>query len=46
MEFVLKWEYEHDKRIHKDMAWELLTELKQNNSISDEFSKMINEKYE
>ena len=45
-EFVLKWECEYDKRIHKDMAWELLTELKQNNSVSDEFLKRVNEKYE
>ena len=44
-EFVLKWECDNDKRIHKNMAWELLTERKQNNSISDEFLKMMNEKY-
>jgi hypothetical protein len=45
-EFVLKWEHEHGKRIHKYMAWELLTEFKQNNSVSDEFLKRINQKYE
>jgi hypothetical protein len=44
-EFVLKWEHGHKKRIHKNMAWELLTERKNNEKISDEFLKNINLKY-
>lgn len=42
-EFVLKWEFVHQHRIHKNMAWELLTERKENGSISDEFLKQIEE---
>jgi len=44
-EFVLKWEFEHKHRIHKNMAWELLTERKKNGEISDEFLKIIEEKF-
>lgn len=36
-EFVLKWEFEHQQRIHKKMAWKLLTELKEKNQVSVEF---------
>ena len=36
-EFVLKHEHESGQRIHKDMAQKLLTELKRNGDVSDEF---------
>jgi hypothetical protein len=45
-EFVLKWEHEHEKRIHKDMAWEILTEIKKNGDVSDEFLENIHKKFE
>lgn len=45
-EFVLKWEQIHEKRIHKDMAWELLTEIKNNGDVSDKFLEDILKKYE
>ena len=45
-EFVLKWEHVHEKRIHKDMAWELLTEIIKNEYVSDNFFQYILEKYE
>ncbi len=45
-EFVLKWEYDHQHRIHKNIAWELLTERKGNGIISDEFLKSIKLKFE
>ncbi len=45
-EFVLKWEHDHEKRIHKDMAWELLTEIKKNGKVSDEYLEEIHKKYE
>ena len=44
-EFVLKWEYEHQHRIHKDLAWELLTERIDNGKISDEFLEKMSQKY-
>jgi hypothetical protein len=44
-EFILKWEHDHGHRIHKNMAWELLTERKNNGSISDEFLKIIKLKF-
>jgi hypothetical protein len=45
-EFILKWEHEHGHRIHKNMAWELLTERKNKGSISDEFLKIIEKKFQ
>jgi hypothetical protein len=45
-EFVLKWEHEHEKRIHKDMAWELLTEIKEKGEVLDEFLEGVHKKYE
>ena len=45
-EFVLKWECEHKKRIHKHMAWKLLTERKDKGKISDEFLSKIHEEFE
>ena len=45
-EYVLKWEHVHEKRIHKDMAWELLTEIKEKGEVSDEFLEEIHKKYE
>ena len=45
-EFVLKWEHEHGKRIHKNMAWEILTEIKEKNFVSDEIFKKLERKYE
>ena len=45
-EFVLKWEHEHKKRIHKNMAWELLTAMKENKIISEEFLEVIDKKFQ
>lgn len=45
-EFVLRWEHVHKKRIHKNMAWELLTEIKEKGEVSDEFLKRVHKKYE
>ena len=45
-ELVLKWEHEHKHRIHKNMAWELLTEQKNKGEISDEFLKIIEKKFQ
>ena len=44
-EFVLKWESVHGKRIHKDMAQEILTDKKKM-EISDEYLEKIYKKYE
>lgn len=44
-EFVLKWEHVHGKRIHKNMAWELLTQIKENGSISDSMLLELEKKY-
>ena len=45
-EFVLKWEHVHEKRIHRDKVWELLTEIKEKRNVSDKFLQGILEKYE
>ena len=45
-EFVLKWEHENKKRIHKNMAWELLTRIKEEKEISDEFLNDLLEKFQ
>lgn len=45
-EFVLKWEHEHGKRIHKNLAWELLTKIKEDESISDSFLQEVEKKFE
>jgi hypothetical protein len=45
-EFVLKWEYVHEKRIHKNMAWELLTEMNKKRKVSDEWLEKVYGKYE
>jgi hypothetical protein len=45
-EFVLKWEFEHSHRIHKNMAWKLLTKIKEKNFVSKESFKRIEVKYE
>ena len=45
-EFVLKWEHDHNKRIHKNMAWELLTKIKEEGTISDSFLQELVKKFE
>ena len=45
-EFVLKWEHDHNKRIHKNMAWELLTKIKEESTISDSFLQELEKKFE
>lgn len=44
-EFVLKWEHEHGKRVHKNLAWELLTKIKEE-TISDSFLQELEKKFE
>ena len=45
-EFVLKWKYEHQHRIHKYMPWELLTERLENIKTSNEFLSKVEIKFE
>ena len=44
-EFVLKWECENKKRIPKKLAWEILTKVKNNESINLEFLNQLKQKY-
>ena len=45
-EFVLRWEHVHGKRIHKNMAWELLTKIKEEDTISNSFLQELEKKFE
>ena len=45
-EFVLKWEHLKKKRIHKNMAWKILTELQNTDEITDEFLNSLLEEFD
>jgi hypothetical protein len=45
-EFVLKWEHVKKKRIHKNMAWKIFTQLQTNDEITNEFLTSLLDEFE